>query len=126
MPVPTADLEAPGALTCIIQAPADQVFLHWIDPRLIRRWVAPPPYQVREAEVDARVGGRYRIVMVGPAGEVHVIRGRYREIVPGRRLVKTWSYEGPRTLPGDSASVLTVELHEPSPGVTQLTVRRSP
>jgi uncharacterized protein YndB with AHSA1/START domain len=125
MPVPMADLEAPGALRCTIQAPADTVFLYWTDPRLISRWVAPPPYQVREAEVDARVGGQYRIVMVGPAGDVHVLTGCYRELIPGRRLVKTWTHEGPRVRPGNSESVLTVDLYEPSPGVTELTVRRS-
>ena len=39
-----------------------------------------------------RVGGRYRIVFGGPQGTDHEVRGVYREVVPGRRLVFTWTW----------------------------------
>jgi len=52
------------------------------------------PCEVFEATVDARPGGHYRIVVVGPAGERHVTTGEYREVVPAKRLVKTCAYEG--------------------------------
>lgn len=108
-------------LTRTIDAPAARVFQAWIDPALIRRWLAPHPYQVREATVDARPGGRYSIVVVDPQGIVHRTTGEYREIVPGRRLVKTWAYDGPfgsDTTP----SILTVDFREVRPGVTELTL----
>ena len=47
------------------------------------------------AEVDARVGGRYRLETQSADGKVHVTTGVYRELEPGRRLVQTWIYEGP-------------------------------
>ena len=40
-------------------------------------------------EVDARVGGAWKIVMRGPDGTEYPCGGVYREIVPGERLVFT-------------------------------------
>lgn len=108
-------------LTRTIDAPADRVFQAWIDPVLIQRWLAPHPYTVREATVDPRPGGRYSIVVVSPDGVVHTTRGEYREVVPGRRLVKTWAYEGPfgsDTTP----SLVTVNFREVRPSVTEITL----
>src|SRR5436190_1692376 len=78
-------------------APAAEVFAAWTDPALLLQWLAPDPCRLLEATADARVGGRYRLVVVTPAGDLHVTSGEYQEVVPGRRLVKTWVYEGPNT-----------------------------
>lgn len=123
---PMATLDTRDTLVYTIHAPPEEVYKYWIHPQLIRRWMAPPHFAVKEAEVDARVGGSYRIVAVDPAGDVHVTTGRYRDLVPGKRLVKTWIYEGPLAPSGRSESTLTVEMRESRPGVTQLTLRRSP
>lgn len=111
-------------MTRTIEAPVARVFQAWIDPALISRWLAPHPYEVREATADARPGGRYSIAVVGPDGDVHVTTGEYREIVPGRRLVKTWLYDGPFGR-DDVPSVLTVEFREVRPGITELTLIHS-
>lgn len=54
------------------------------------------------AEVDLRVGGRYRLGMRAPDGAaVYVCTGVYREVTPPSRLVYTWAWEGqdgPETL----------------------------
>jgi uncharacterized protein YndB with AHSA1/START domain len=42
------------------------------------------------ADADARVGGRFRMVMRGTDGEEHDVRGVYREVVPNEKLVFTW------------------------------------
>jgi uncharacterized protein YndB with AHSA1/START domain len=60
------------------------------------------------AEVDLRVGGRYRIHMRGPDGTEFHASGIYREIEPPRRLVYTWTAE---TTPDVRDSVVTVEFH---------------
>jgi uncharacterized protein YndB with AHSA1/START domain len=85
----------PITLTRTIDAPVSQVFQAWTDSTLIQRWLAPQPCEVRQASADARPGGRYTIVVVEPNGNVHTTSGEYRAVVPGRRLVKTWSYAGP-------------------------------
>ena len=50
------------------------------------------------AEIDLRVGGRWRYVMVANGGFEVAFHGEYREIVPDERLVSTEVYE----LPGAS------------------------
>jgi uncharacterized protein YndB with AHSA1/START domain len=60
------------------------------------------------AEVDLRVGGKYRIEMQSPNGARHVASGVYREVTPPKRLVYTWGWE-------DSSvkdSVVTVEFQD--------------
>ncbi len=49
--------------------------------------------------------------------------GVYRELEPGRRLVQTWSYDGPYTDFVGHETLLTVELREVEPGVTELTLK---
>ena len=45
-------------------------------------------------EIDLRVGGTWRYVMVTPDGLEVGFHGEYREIVPNERLVSTEVYEG--------------------------------
>jgi uncharacterized protein YndB with AHSA1/START domain len=56
-------------------------------------------------ELDVRAGGRFRIVFGGPKGDEHEVQGVYREVVPNRRLVFTWTW--PRTTP-ERESVITI------------------
>jgi uncharacterized protein YndB with AHSA1/START domain len=115
--------EASVTFVRTLRAPAREVFAAWIDPELIRRWLAPSPHGEGAAEVDARVGGRYRIETPGPDGQLHVTMGEYRELVPGRRLVQTWVYEGPMAVARGFETLLTVELRELEPGLTELTLK---
>lgn len=94
----------------------EKVFRAWTDPRALKSWFAPDDaYQVPIAEVDLRVGGRYRIVMEKPDGESHRVGGVYREISPPSRLVFTWAWESTP----ERESLVTVELRD-SDGATEL------
>lgn len=108
-------------ITRTIEASPARVFEAWTDPALLHRWLAPHPYEVREATTDVRPGGRYVVSVVDTEGNVHTTSGEYREIVPGRRLVKTWSYDGPFGR-DETPSIVTVDLREVGPGVTELTL----
>jgi uncharacterized protein YndB with AHSA1/START domain len=116
------DRPGPGrqslTLTRHIKAPAERVFKAWIDGEALRRWFGPrDSVVVGVCEVDARVGGRYRIVMQEPGGEVHRVGGQYREIVPNERLVFSWAWESSP----ERQSVVTVTLRS-APGGTDLTL----
>jgi uncharacterized protein YndB with AHSA1/START domain len=52
-----------------------------------------------------RVGGRYRIVFGGAQGTDHEVQGTYKEVVPNRKLVFTWTW--PRTTP-ERESLVTI------------------
>lgn len=45
-------------------------------------------------DLDFRVGGKYRFVTRAADGSDHAFRGEFREIVPQRRIVQTFEYEG--------------------------------
>jgi uncharacterized protein YndB with AHSA1/START domain len=46
------------------------------------------------AEIDLRVGGSWRYVMVAEGGFEVAFHGEFREIVPNERIVSTEVYEG--------------------------------
>ena len=118
----TASNETSVTLVRTFKAPPHRVFAAWTDATLIERWMAPDEYAVRTVTADARVGGRYRIAVQGPKGDTHVTTGEYLEIVPNRRIVKTWIYEGPNAPDGPMATRVSVEFDEPAPGITRLTL----
>jgi uncharacterized protein YndB with AHSA1/START domain len=74
---------------------AAKVWRAWTDPQALSRWfgAAGRPDAVTEAEVDLRVGGRYRMVSRLPGGETYDVSGEYQEVVPHRRLVFTWAWQ---------------------------------
>jgi uncharacterized protein YndB with AHSA1/START domain len=114
--------ETSVTLVRTLKASAQEVFTAWTDPALFQRWMSSGPDAVTTAELDPRVGGRYRIeTRVG--GDLHVTTGEYRELVPGRRLVKTWIYEGPVKEFEHHETLLTVELREVGPRLTELTLK---
>lgn len=84
-------------------APVAQVFAAWSQPDIVRRWFAPGDLNVASAEIDFKVGGKYRIVMQRPDGGQHIAVGQYRHIAPNERLCFSWSWEG-------SDAVTEVEL----------------
>ncbi len=73
---------------------------------------------------DARPGGHYRIVVVDAEGNRHVTSGEYRELVPGKRLVKTWVYEGKFSAVDRYSTLLTVDFRETGPRSTELTLHQ--
>lgn len=98
----------------------EKVWRAWTDAETLKRWWAPGPGElVSFAELDVRVGGRFRIVFGGADGKAHECAGVYREVVPNRKLVFTWCW--PNTTP-ERVSVVTIVLEEMN-GATELVFR---
>jgi len=76
------------------EAPAELVYRAWTTPELVARWWHAERGSVTSIDIDLRVGGRWRYVMVATGGFEVAFHGEYREIVPNRRLVTTEVYEG--------------------------------
>jgi uncharacterized protein YndB with AHSA1/START domain len=92
----------------------EKVWRAWTDPQALSRWFGPGgPQPAALAELDVRVGGRFRVLFGGAEGTEHEVRGVYREVVPNRRLVFTWSW--PRTTP-ERESLVTVEFRKAGRG----------
>ncbi len=71
----------------------EKVWRAWTDPQTLSRWFgAGKPGTVTDAEIDLRVGGRYRIVSNLPDGVTNNVSGEYQEVVLHSRLVFTWAW----------------------------------
>ena len=82
-------------ITREFDAPKHLVYRAWTTPELVKRWWSANRGEVTIAEIDLRVGGRWRYVMVTTEGGFEVgFHGEYREIVPNERIVSTEVYEG--------------------------------
>jgi uncharacterized protein YndB with AHSA1/START domain len=98
---------APAAVVVrrTIAASPEVLFDAWLDPIALATWMRPGSTHSTVATVDARVGGRYEIVMHVDSGTVPH-RGEYRAIERPRRLAFTW--ESPHT--GGRATLVTVDF----------------
>jgi uncharacterized protein YndB with AHSA1/START domain len=86
----------------------EKVWRAWTDPEALSGWFGPDgPQAVSLAELDLRVGGKYRIVFGGPEGKDNECAGIYKEIVPNRKLVFTWCW--PNSTP-ERVSQVTILL----------------
>ena len=108
-------------ITRAFDAPRHLVYEAWTTPELVRRWWHANRGEMTVAEIDLRVGGRWRYAMVTPEGHEVAFHGEYREIVPDERLVHTEVYELPETRPGEEGALNIVTFAE-SAGRTTLTV----
>jgi uncharacterized protein YndB with AHSA1/START domain len=93
MAIQSAVLQPSLTLKRRLKAPPAKVFAAWTDPEKMKRWMGPGEIKAARAEVDPRVGGRYRIVMHAPNGEEYDVGGVYREVVANEKLVFTWAWQ---------------------------------
>ena len=111
-----AKLETRPSLTLKRHYPVapEKVWRAWTEPEAIKRWWGPGGNDpVSLAELDVRVGGRFRIVFGGPEGREHECAGIYREVVPNRKLVFTWCW--PNSTP-ERVSLVTIEFRQAAGG----------
>jgi uncharacterized protein YndB with AHSA1/START domain len=104
-------------ITREFDAPRHLVYKAWTTPELVKRWWSGRRGEVTSAEIDLRVGGLWRYVMVANEGFEVAFHGEYREIVPNERIVSTEVYEG---FP-DGEALDTLTLTE-ADGRTTLTI----
>jgi uncharacterized protein YndB with AHSA1/START domain len=81
-------------ITREFDAPSHLVYKAWTTPALVKRWWPGGHGEMTVAEIDLRVGGVWRYVMVANEGFEVAFHGEYREIVPNERIVSTEVYEG--------------------------------
>ncbi len=102
-----------------LNAPPAKVYAAWTDPEKLARWFGPSQVKAGsvQAEIDVRVGGRYRLSFTMDDGEYHQVGGVYREVVPNQRLVLSWAWHSTP----ERESQLTISL-KPDGAGTLLTL----
>ena len=103
-------------------APRDLVFKAYTTPELVKRWWAGRRGNVTLAEIDLRVGGQWRYVMIANEGFEVAFHGEYQEIVPNERLVNTEVFEG---APEAGAALVTCTFEDIQEGRTRLSMLTS-
>lgn len=81
--------QPPLQIVRILPAPPEEAFEAWTNGDSLKQWMCPGSTFVPIVELEARVGGRFRIVMRDQGGD-YIHTGQYREIRPPERLVFTW------------------------------------
>jgi uncharacterized protein YndB with AHSA1/START domain len=121
-----SDASASSAETLVVRrfipVPRERVFQAWLDPKSLAQWMRPGGATEATAEVDAKVGGKFRILMIeGPKRYEHT--GEYRAIDPPELLEFTWISEAT----DHRATVVSIEFLERDGGTELvLTHRRLP
>ena len=110
-------------ITREFDAPRHLVYKAWTTPELVKRYWAGQRGKVTSAEIDLRVGGRWRYVMIANRGLEVAFHGEYREIVPNERIVTTEVYEmpGADAMP-DADAPLNIVTFTETDGRTTLTL----
>jgi uncharacterized protein YndB with AHSA1/START domain len=100
----------------VIAVPRERVFAAWLDPASLAKFMLPGDVTVATAEVDAKVGGKFRIVMTHKLA-VAEHWGWYLAIEPPSLLSFSWISENTDFKP----TVVTIELRDHERG-TELTL----
>jgi uncharacterized protein YndB with AHSA1/START domain len=109
-------MSVPGTLVVrrTIPASREEIFDAWLTADSLKQWMCPTGVQSATATIDARVGGRYRIVMHGDRDYDHA--GEYLVIDRPSKLSFTWISEGTDR----QSSIVTVELFDTGRDGTEL------
>jgi uncharacterized protein YndB with AHSA1/START domain len=109
--------DEPLVLKRVYRVAPEKVWGAWIDERALRTWLGQDDSPAWAADLDLRVGGRYRFVLREPGGNTYEARGVYREVVPHRRLAFTWSW---RDGTAEDEAMITVQFAPVAGGTEQV------
>ena len=104
-------------------APKHLVYKAFTTPELVRRWWHANRGEMTVAEIDLRVGGKWRYVMVADGGMEVGFHGEYREIVPNEQIVSTETFEGlPEGVSEEDGTTVNIATFAETDGRTTLTL----
>jgi uncharacterized protein YndB with AHSA1/START domain len=110
-------------ITREFDAPKHLVYNAWTTPELLKRWWHANRGEMTVAEIDLRIRGKWRFVMVADDGTEVGFHGEYREIVPNERIVSTEIYEGlPEGVSEADAATTNTATFAEADGRTTLTI----
>lgn len=99
----------------VLKATPERVYRAFLDADAYAKWLPPFGFTGRVHQMEAAVGGSYRMSFTNFAtGHSHAFGGEYLELVPNERLRYTARFDDPN-LPGTMQT--TVTLREVSCGV---------
>jgi uncharacterized protein YndB with AHSA1/START domain len=104
-------------------APKHLVYKAWTTPELVKRWWNAKRGEVTLAEIDLRVGGKWRSVMIADNGFEVGFHGEYLEVVPNEMIISTEVYEGlPEGVSEEDGATVNTATFAETDGRTTLTL----
>lgn len=92
----------------VLKAKPERVYRAFLDPDAMAKWLPPHGFTGRVHQMDARVGGSYKMSFTNfTTGTSHSFGGTFVELLPGELLRYTDRFDDPN-LPGQM--VTTVRL----------------
>ena len=112
-------------ITRTLNAPRHLVYRAWTTPELVKKWWPGRRGEMTVVDMDFRVGGAWRYVMLAHGDFELAFHGTYREIVPNERIVHTEVMETPDAAPDseEGAVVNTVTFKDADGGATLVSIR---
>ena len=93
----------------VFTAPPERIYRAFLDPDATAKFLPPHGFTCRVFEMDARVGGRYRMQFTNlNSGQAHAFGGMYLELVPNEKIVNTDVFEDTK-LPGEMRTTITLK-----------------
>ena len=106
----------------VLSSKPERVYRAFIDADAMAKWLPPNGFTGKVHEMDAKVGGRYKMSFTNfSTGNSHSFGGEFLEIVENERLRYTDKFDDPR-LPGEMETI--VEIKAVSVG-TELNITQS-
>lgn len=100
----------------------EKAFKAFIDPDAMAKWLPPNGFTGRVHEMDARVGGTYKMSFTNfGTGSSHSFGGKFLELIPNERIKYTDAFDDPN-LPGEM--VTTVEIRPVAVG-TEINIEQT-
>lgn len=92
----------------VLKATPDRVYRAFLTADAMAKWLPPFGFTGKVHEMDAQVGGTYRMSFTNfTTGDSHSFGGEYLELVPNERLRYTARFDDPN-LPGDMQTTVTL------------------
>jgi uncharacterized protein YndB with AHSA1/START domain len=92
----------------VLMTKPQKVYRAFLEPDAMAKWLPPNGFACTVHQMDARVGGSYRMSFRNfTTGHAHSWGGRYVELVPSERLRYTDKFEDPN-LPGEIQVTVTL------------------
>ena len=91
----------------VLRCPPERVYRAFLEAEAMSKWLPPHGFTARVEQMEARVGGRFRMAFTNfGTGHSHSFGGEYLELVPGERIVHTDRFDDPH-LPGEMRTTIT-------------------
>jgi uncharacterized protein YndB with AHSA1/START domain len=93
----------------VFRAPPERMYRAFLDADAMAKWLPPNGFTGKVHQMDARVGGSYRMSFTNfGSGHAHAFGGTYLELSPYERIRYTNRFDDPN-LPGEMQTTITLK-----------------